>query len=73
MAEKRTILSLDQAAAQIGLSVETLRQWRKRGRGPRTFLLGRRVVIDQEDLTDWVNEQRLGTSPARSNAPVGVA
>lgn len=54
----RTILSLEQAAAQVGRSVETLRYWRKVGEGPRTFRLGRRVVCDQADLDAWVEAQR---------------
>lgn len=56
-----TILTLEQAAARIGRSVETMRHWRKRGEGPRTFRMGRRVVLAEEDLNDWINAQRDAT------------
>lgn len=54
----RTILTLDEAAGRIGRSVETLRYWRKRGEGPRTFRLGRRVVLTEADLDAWIDSQR---------------
>jgi len=55
----RKILTLAQAADRVGMSVETLKYWRKVGKGgPRTFKLGRRVVIAEEDLSAWVAEQR---------------
>lgn len=55
----RTILRLDEVSARTGVSLETLRYWRKLGEGgPRTFKLGRRVVVDEADLEAWVNSQR---------------
>lgn len=60
---RRTILSLDEAARQIGRSVETMRYWRKRGEGPPTFRLGRRVVVDQAELDAWVDAQRAAEDP----------
>ncbi|GAA2548169.1 helix-turn-helix transcriptional regulator [Pseudonocardia hydrocarbonoxydans] len=53
-----TILTLDEAARRIGRSVETLRYWRKYGGGPRTFKLGRRVVVAESDLAEWIGQQR---------------
>ncbi len=58
-----TLLTLDQAASRIGRSVETLRYWRKRGEGPKTFRLGRRVVVAEEDLNAWIDAQRAAGEP----------
>lgn len=58
-----TILTMEQAATRIGRSVETMRYWRKRGEGPRTFRLGRRVVIAEDDLNAWIAEQREQGEP----------
>lgn len=58
-----TILTLDQAAVRIGRSVETLRYWRKRGEGPMTFRLGRRVVVAEDDLNAWIAAQRAAGEP----------
>lgn len=55
----RTILRLEEVAARTGVPLETLRYWRKMGdSGPRTFKLGRRVVVDEADLEAWLDEQR---------------
>lgn len=61
----RTILTLDDAHERTGISVETFRYWRKTGEGgPRTFRLGRRVVMTEEDLDAWITEQRAADAPA---------
>ncbi|MFR9803151.1 helix-turn-helix transcriptional regulator [Pseudonocardia sp. RS010] len=57
-----TLLTLDEAGRRIGRSVETMRYWRRLGQGPRTFKLGRRVVVAESDLVDWINQQRAGAS-----------
>lgn len=57
-------MTLEDAAARIGRSVDTLRYWRKRGEGPKTFRLGRRVVVAEEDLLAWIDEQRQITGGA---------
>lgn len=54
----RTLLTLDQAAARIHRSPDTLRYWRKRNEGPRSFRLGRRIVYSLDDLERWIDEQR---------------
>lgn len=54
----RTILSLAEVSAMTGISIETLRFWRKRGDGPPSYRIGRRVVVDLSSLEAWLAEQR---------------
>jgi predicted DNA-binding transcriptional regulator AlpA len=53
-----TLLRLDEVHERTGIPVRTLRDWRYRGIGPRSYRLGRRVVYDVADLETWLAEQR---------------
>lgn len=56
---ERTILSLAEVSALTGVTVETLRFWRKRGAGgPASYKIGRRVVYDRDVLDAWLDDQR---------------
>jgi DNA-binding transcriptional regulator YdaS (Cro superfamily) len=52
-------LSTKEAAAMLGFSASTLRQWRKGrkawepGLGPRFYSINRRIFYTQEALEDW--------------------
>jgi len=62
------MFSLPEAADVLGLPEATLRFWRSRGTGPRSFRLGpRRVVIAESELVRWVNEQRAAEQPHASS------
>lgn len=45
-----------------GLSHDTLRYWRYRGEGPRSYRLGRRTFYDVADLNVWANDQKAKTA-----------
>jgi predicted DNA-binding transcriptional regulator AlpA len=51
------ILRLQEISSATGISVATLRWYRHRGIGPRTFLLGRRVVAFESDVDAWITDQ----------------
>ena len=53
----KRILRLQEIASATGLPVATLRWYRHRGIGPKTFLLGRRVVAYETDVEAWVEQQ----------------
>ncbi len=55
------LLTIAEAALLLRAPVATLRYWRHRGTGPRSFRLGRRVLYRRDDLQAWVEEQ-LGQS-----------
>jgi predicted DNA-binding transcriptional regulator AlpA len=48
------ILHIEDVAAMCHKSVPTLRWLRSKGQGPRSGLLGRRVVYRREDVEAWI-------------------
>lgn len=51
------LLTLDEVAATIHTPVGTLRFWRHKDTGPKSFKIGRRVMYRAEDVQAWVTEQ----------------
>lgn len=54
----RTILRLAELSERTGIPVSTFRWYRHQGIGPKTFLLGGKVVAFEDDLEVWLDEQR---------------
>ena len=52
------VLTLEQIAERTGLPLNTLRYYRVRGEGPKTFRLGRRVVGMSSDVEHWIAAAR---------------
>jgi predicted DNA-binding transcriptional regulator AlpA len=52
------LLTINEAAEFLRTPVATLRWWRSKGIGPRSFKIGRRVFYWLSDLTAWLDEQR---------------
>jgi excisionase family DNA binding protein len=48
------LLTMDEVAERTRASVDTLRYWRHKGTGPKSFKLGRRVVYREDDLEEWI-------------------
>ncbi|ALB03003.1 helix-turn-helix transcriptional regulator [Kocuria palustris] len=59
MAPPITHLTIKDLAARLGVSEQTIRHWRMRGYGPRSFTpRGSRLVRYRlEDVIAWENEQ----------------
>lgn len=53
----QTYLTIEEVAAEYRVPLSTLRYWRVRGEGPKSFKLGRRVVYLRRDLDAWVQAQ----------------
>lgn len=52
------LLRIPEVSQMTGVPEATLRDWRHRGKGPRSANLnGRRVVYREEDVIAWINEQ----------------
>jgi DNA-binding transcriptional MerR regulator len=49
------LLTIAEAADLVRAPVATLRYWRHRDIGPRSFRLGRRVLYRREDLSAWID------------------
>lgn len=60
------LLTIEEAASELNVSVATLRYWRVNGRGPRSARLGRRVMYRQSDLEQWVADR---FADARTRTP----
>lgn len=56
------LMRIDEVAAETGYPIETLRHWRKHGKGPRFVRIGRRLACRREDLDDWLREQFAETA-----------
>lgn len=54
--ENRITLSVEQAAAQLGVSIPVLRDLTHTPGFP-CFRIGRRVLIPRADLIEWVSRQ----------------
>lgn len=55
-------MTTEEVAASTRTPAATLRYWRWRGIGPRSYKLGRRVVYDRNDVERWIAEQKKATT-----------
>lgn len=64
------ILSIQEVASEVKLSVKTLRNMRVKGEGPQMWLLRGRVRCYRSDLDAWIAEQsgRKNVTPMRRSA-----
>ncbi|MFI9544565.1 helix-turn-helix transcriptional regulator [Streptomyces sp. NPDC052016] len=46
----------------LGVPVETVYQWRRKGTGPRGFRVGRHLRFDPEDVRAWVESLMEGAA-----------
>jgi excisionase family DNA binding protein len=58
------LLTIGEAAELLRAPVATLRYWRHRGTGPRSFRLGRRVLYRRDDLRAYIDSQRRQSGAA---------
>jgi excisionase family DNA binding protein len=54
------LLTITEAADLLRAPVATLRYWRHRNSGPRSFRLGRRVLYRRDDLRAWIDARAGG-------------
>ena len=54
---RRALLMLTGTADYLGRPVKTLQCWRHEGRGPRSAMVGGRVVYDRADLDAWIEAE----------------
>lgn len=71
----RLLLTPADAASSIGVSADTLREWRQRGYGPSYVRVGRgpraRVRYPSDDLRAWSEGLERHQSTAEYSAPQG--
>ena len=70
------ILNNADAAREIGISEQTLRAWRLKGKGPRFIKLGTskqsKVIYDPADIEAWKREHKFASTSAYSPAARGI-
>lgn len=49
------ILTDNELAAALDVSLKTLKHWRAQGQGPKYVRLGRGVFYRRKDITEWIN------------------
>jgi predicted DNA-binding transcriptional regulator AlpA len=57
-----------QLAEYLGLKSSTLHNWRCTGHGPTFTKLGRRVVYDLDDVTEWLAQQKHQQTSKKAHA-----
>jgi predicted DNA-binding transcriptional regulator AlpA len=61
-----TLLSSEEVADRLGLTVATLWNWRWRGKGPASFKVGGRLRYRDSEVQRWLAEQE---GQEQSNSP----
>jgi excisionase family DNA binding protein len=59
MERKDRLISVDELADYLGVSVATLYQWRYRREGPPGFRVGRHVRYRWTDIEEWIEHHLL--------------
>lgn len=50
-------VSYEQVADHFGVTVETVKFWRKHGRGPRGYRIGKYVRFKWSEVLEWEQQQ----------------
>lgn len=58
---KERLLSTAEAAERVGVEPATLRTWRHRDEGPRSFAVGTKVVYRESAVAEWMAAQEKAT------------
>lgn len=56
------LVDVQTLSEMFGLAESTFYAWRRDGRGPRSFKLGRRVVYVKSEVEAWLRAQQEATS-----------
>lgn len=51
------LMTMAEVSGATGIPVATLRWYRHQGKGPKSALLGGRVMYRQQDVVKWIDEQ----------------
>ena len=62
--EPQKLLTVNEAASYLGLSHQTLAQYRLQNKGPRYYKLGRNVRYSLRQLEDWLSQSERSCTSA---------
>lgn len=51
------LMNFKDVSEMTGIPESTLRYYRKHRKGPRSALIGRRVMYRTDEVLDWINDQ----------------
>jgi excisionase family DNA binding protein len=71
MNETKTLLTEQQAAKYMAVSVAALRKWRVQGRGPTFHKLGTLVRYRIDDIEAWLASRPQGGEPVSATEQAG--
>lgn len=57
-------LTTEEVAELLRTAPETVRWWRQRGKGPKSFKVGRRRLYAREDVDHFIAAARGGQTPS---------
>lgn len=58
----KTPLTVEEVSQRSGVPSATLRWWRAKGTGPRSFRIGRKIVYDADVIDAWIQRRKAQTS-----------
>lgn len=62
-------LFMDEVSQRYRIPLETLKYWRKRGEGPPSYRLGKRVRYPKDELLLWIRERKAADAASREPTP----
>ena len=62
------LLRIDEAAEYLGVNVQTLRLWKRTGRGPRYVKIARRLVYPIAEIEAWIARSMVDPAERNGNA-----
>ena len=65
----RQMLSPDQLAALLLLSIRTLERMRREGLGPRFAKVGKKILYREADVEAWLDERSFRSTAEAKRAP----
>lgn len=60
----KKLIDTSATAEYLGVTEQTLANWRYLGRGPRFYRVGQLVKYDRDDLDAWLDENASDAQPA---------
>lgn len=65
MTDREPLHTMAETAEYLGVRLETFRRWRKHGRGPKGYPMGRRVNFRFSEVDAWLDARREVSHAAR--------
>lgn len=61
-----------QTSSALAIPINTLKDYRAKGKGPRSAVIGGRVMYRKSDVLTWIDERFAQSGRGGKNAPVAA-